>query len=208
MPGEGGIQPIEHTGPSHKALAGTALLRRAGEKLHGAGAVVHFQIVLQAQRGGKCAGAQQVVPAAVAGAVLHQRLFLGQASLLAQAGQGVKLAQKADDRSAAAVGAHHRGGNVAHAPFYGKALFFQRFAEQLGGIMLGKAHLRVLPDTVAHVKQQITALLNVLQRLLLCALHRRSPFQLLRRRKVSQRPVPFMTRILLFSDIFRKCLTL
>ena len=85
---------------NHKALAGTALLRRAGEKLHGARAVVHFQIVLQAQRGGKCAGAQQVVPAAVTGAVLHQRLFLDQASLLAQAGQGVKLAQKADDRPA------------------------------------------------------------------------------------------------------------
>lgn len=157
--------------------------------------MVCLQIVLQAQRSGKRACAQQVVPAAVAGAFLHQRLFLGQAGLLAQAGQGVKLAQKADDRPAAAEGAHHGRGNVSHALLYGKALLLQRFAEQPGGIILGKANLRVLPDAVAHIKQQVTALPNVFQCLLLCALHRRSLLRSPGRRRVSRQPVPFMTMI-------------
>ena len=190
-----GTTPIEHAGPGHEALAGTAFLRRAGEELHGAGAMVCLQIVLQAQRGGKRACAQQVVPAAVAGALLHQRLFLGQAGLLAQAGQGVKLAQKADDRPAAAEGAHHGRGNVSHALLYGKALLLQRFAEQPGGITLGKANLRVIPEAVAHIKQQVTALPNVFQCLLLCALHRRSLLRSPGRRRVSRQPVPFMTMI-------------
>ena len=131
----------------------------------------------------------------MAGAILHQRLFLGQAGLLTQAGQGVKLAQKADDRPAAAEGAHHGRGNVSHALLYGKALLLQRFAEQPGGIMLGKANLRVLPESVAHIKQQVTALPNVLQCLLLCALHRCSLLRSPGRRRVSRQPVSFMTMI-------------
>ena len=68
VPGEGRVQTVPQAVPGHEGLGGAALLAGAAVQHHGAGDLGGLQIRLHPQGGGHGAGAQQVVPAAVAAA--------------------------------------------------------------------------------------------------------------------------------------------
>ncbi|MNI28018.1 hypothetical protein D3C73_817810 [compost metagenome] len=162
MPGEGGIHVIEQAFTHHKGFAGAAFFTRAAVETHGAGQALLLHPGLHRECPRQRGGAQQIVAAAVAVAVFHQRLRSGAAGLLAQSGECVVLAQQRDHRLAAAVAGDKRGFNAANAALKPKTFLLQRVGQQIGRIGFGKARLRVIPDAVAQCAELRLVLVNVL----------------------------------------------
>ena len=96
------------------------------------------------------AGAQQIVPAAMARAAPRQRTMLGDAGLLAQPGQRVVFAEDGDDRPVLAGLAHHCGRDAGEVLRDAEPVALQH------GLMLGgradflEVELRHAPDAVAE----------------------------------------------------------
>ena len=109
--------------------------------------------------------------AAVTAPSLHQLVVLGAARLLGQARQGVIPRQKADDRLAAAVGRGEGGGDAADALLHLKALLLQDLDEQGGGLYLLHGQLRVVPDGICHLRDQLVLFINGSQCRLFCVIH-------------------------------------
>lgn len=171
VPGQGRIQIVPQAIAGHVGLGGHALLAGAAVQNDGAAFTGPGEVVLQADGGGHGAGAQQIVAAAVTAPALHQLVVLGAARLLGQARQGVILRQKADDRLAAAVGRGEGGGDAADALLHLKALLLQDLDEQGGGLYLLHGQLRVVPDGICHLRDQLVLFINGSQCRLFCVIH-------------------------------------
>ena len=148
VPGVGKIHIVKVPGPGNELLGTGALLGGTAEEDHGAVFLLLDQVVLQGHGGGIAPRTQQIVAAAVPGAPLPDGLLNRAARLLAQAGQGVVLRQKAHHRLAAAalIGGGKGGGDVGDPLLDGKALLLQGGDEGSGGLgfLIGK--LGVAPD--------------------------------------------------------------
>jgi hypothetical protein len=83
------------------------------------------QVVLHRRGGQQGGGAQQVMAAAMAVAAGFDRAVLGHAGFLAQAGQGVILAEDGDDRAFLARLAHDGGGDAGQLARDAEALPLQ-----------------------------------------------------------------------------------
>ena len=98
VPGEGGVQGLEHTVPGHECLTGAALLTGTTIEDHGAVKLSRGDGLLDGQGGAQRGGAQQIVPAAVAAGILGgEGSALGAGGLLREAVQSVKLTQQTND---------------------------------------------------------------------------------------------------------------
>ena len=148
------------TDPEHPAAAelaracadaGASLLAGASVEDHGAAFARALQIALDGPGRGQRARPQQIVPAAVAAAPRDKGLRLGQAGRLAQAGQGVELAQDADHRPSAAVAAAEGGVDAAQLFLHREAQRAQRFAVQLRRTEFLEAQLGIFPDLVGKL---------------------------------------------------------
>ena len=113
-----------------------------------------LQIVFHSDGRRQRSGAQAVVAAAVTGSAGNQGFLFRAAAHLAQAGQSVKLAQKADDRFAMAIGAGECGGNIPHALFHFETFLLQRFAELIHGLEFLESGFGIFPDAVVHIVQK------------------------------------------------------
>ena len=122
VPGERGVELLPEAVARHESLGCAALFAGAAVERDGAGAAGLLQPGLDADRGGQRARAQQIVPAAVAGAA-GRALGVDQLpALLREAGQRVILGQNADMRPPGAKARGKRGGDAAHALLHAEAL--------------------------------------------------------------------------------------
>ncbi len=161
VPGEGGVDVVEQAFAHHKGFAGAPLFARAAVEAQGAGQPVLLHPRLGGEGARQRRGAQQIVAAAMAVAVFHQRLRRGATGPLAQPGQRVVLAQQRDNRVTVAVAGDKRRLDVAHAALDREAFLFQRIGQQRGGIGLVKARFRMVPNRVAQRAEAGLALVNV-----------------------------------------------
>ena len=152
VPGVGEVHVVEISGPGDELLGTGPLLGRTAEEDHSAVLLFLHQIVLQGHGGGIAPRTQQVVAAAVTGTALLDGLLDRAACLLAQAGQGVVLRQKAHHRLAAAggKGGGKGGGNIRDALLNGEALLFQSGDEGGGGLGFLVGKLGVAPDLLGQ----------------------------------------------------------
>src|SRR5262249_13873926 len=93
---------------------------------------------------------EQVMAAAVTGTVRLDRPRLGDACLLAQAGQRVVFAEKGDDRAALARFADDSGRDVGHVGRDAKALTLELSDVLADRAALGLLQLGHAPDAVAQ----------------------------------------------------------
>ena len=150
VPGHSGIQLVKDALPGHECLARTALFTGGAEVDHRTAVSGVLQVLLDAYGGGNGTHTEHIVSAAVTGGAGTERLPDCAARLLAQAGQGVELAQDTDHRLAAAIAGGESGFNASYPTGDGKALLFQLPAECLCRLMLGKGQFRIVPDGVAQ----------------------------------------------------------
>ena len=155
VPGDGGIQLLPKAVPGHEGLGGAALLTGAAVEDHGAGSVGGFQERLDPQGRSHGAGTQEIVSAAVAAAAGDPLLPFHAASLLGQAGERIVLRQDADDGASGAVAGGKGRGDVADPLLHGEALFFQDLTIKGGGPGLLQRELRVVPDAVRHLGDEV-----------------------------------------------------
>ena len=155
VPGDGGIQLLPKAVPGHEGLGGAALLTGAAVEDHGAGRVGGFQERLDPQGRSHGAGTQEIVSAAVAAAAGDPLLPFHAASLLGQAGERIVLRQDADDGASGAVAGGKGRGDVADPLLHGEALFFQDLTIKGGGPGLLQRELRVVPDAVRHLGDEV-----------------------------------------------------
>ena len=160
MPSERGIDPVENAGAHHESLARTALLAGAAEKLDRAGQAAFLQPRLDRAGGGKRAGAQQIVAAAVTIAASRRRLACADIGDLPQPCQGVVLAKKGDDRRAAAIAGDKSSLNAARRAADGKTLPFTLRDEPGSGFILLKARFRVGKKILADTGEIIALLVQ------------------------------------------------
>ena len=152
VPGDGGIQVLEETVPGHEGLSGASFLSGAAIEDHGAMELPGFDCILDGNGGTQAGGAQQIVPAALAAAVFHQRLLFGRAAFLGQAGQGIIFAQNTDAGASLSVGAAESGGNAAEIFRDMEALFLHQLHIGRGRLVFQHRELGVAPDLVAEVQ--------------------------------------------------------
>ena len=173
VPGQRRVQTVPQALAGHVRLGGHALLAGAAVEDHRTGAAGLLQIVLHADGGGHCAGTQQVMAAAMAAAALDQLVILRAARRLGQSGQGIILRQEADDRLAAAVGGGKGGGDIADALLHLEALRLQHLHKEGGGLDLLHGQLRVIPNGIRHLGDQVLLFINGGQSRLFCFVHRK-----------------------------------
>ena len=94
MPGDHGVDVVEHAIAHHVHLARTALLGRRADHAQRALHVVRLHPLLERDRGGDARGAEQMMSAAVPGGSGADRLSLGH-GVLREAGQRVELTEYA-----------------------------------------------------------------------------------------------------------------
>ena len=122
VPGERGVELLPEAVARHESLGCAALFAGAAVERDGAGAAGLLQPDLDADRGGQRACAQQIVPAAVAGAAGRALRVDQLPALLRETGQRVILGQNADVRPPGAKACGKRGGDAAHALLHAEAL--------------------------------------------------------------------------------------
>ena len=151
VPGEYGVQAAEAALPGHEALAKAVLLSGAAEELHCTGRAGGLQPLLDDDGRPHRAGAQRAVAAAMSPGFPGDGTGLRHARLLAQAGEGVVLAQDADDRAPAPEGGLDGGGDAAGALRHLEPLLPQRLHNGPAALLLLVAALRRLPDPAVQV---------------------------------------------------------
>ncbi len=149
MPGDGGVDIVEQPLAHHKGFAGSALFAGTAVETHRAAPAVLRHPRFQRERRRQSGGAEQVMAAAVAVAVLFQRLRPRAARPLAEPGQRVELAENGDHRPAFARAGDKGGLNIADAARHGETFLLQRVGQQRAGARFGEAGFRRVPDSVA-----------------------------------------------------------
>ncbi len=155
MPGETGVHVVKKAVAGHKSLGAAVFLARAAVIADRAGDVVLRHVFFDDGSGGQGGGAQAVVAAAVAISPGNQLVVNRAGGLLAQAGQGVELAQKSDHGLARAIGGDKGGGDACDAGFHRKALILGHFLQILGGFVLFHARFGKLPYLIADLVEQL-----------------------------------------------------
>ena len=155
VPGQGEVDALERAGSRHEGLAGAALLAGAAEVLDRAARAAGAQVLLRCYRGAQGAYAQQVVPAAVAVPAGDQLLFHITRRGLAQAGQGVVLAEQRHDGASGAVARLEGRADAGDPRVELEALRLERGAKRLGRRPLLESGLGEAPDPVAQLDERI-----------------------------------------------------
>ena len=153
MPGQRDVGVGENSGAHHEGFCRAAFLGGAAVIAHAPGHLVGGQPILHGGGGQQRGRAQQIVAAAMAVAAGLDRLRLGDAGLLAEAGQGVVFAEEGDHRPAFAPFAHQRGRNVSDILGDAESLMAQLGQMFGGGARLGVADLGHRPDPVAQLDE-------------------------------------------------------
>ncbi len=165
VPGHGDIGIGERARAHHEGLGRAAFLGGTAVIADAAGHLVLGKPVLHGGGGEQRRRAQQIVAAAMAVTAGLDRPVLGNAGLLAEAGQGVIFAEERDDGAALAPFAHQRGRNAGQVLGDAETLVLKLSQMLGGGARLGVAHLRRSPDLVAPVDEtrldRVTATPNV-----------------------------------------------
>ncbi len=178
MPGQGSVQLLPETFPCHKGLSRAPLFPGAAVIDDGARAAGFFQPGLDRGRSSERAGPQQVVAAAVAAAALGDGLRGNGTGLLAETGEGVKLAEDADDGPAAAVRAAESRPDAAEILGDGEAQLAQGTAIEVPGLELLQREFGILPDAVGDALEQSGPLVDEGEGgFLLCQIHITAPWR-------------------------------
>ena len=143
--------------PGDELLGAGPLLGGAAEEDHRAVLLLPLEVVLQRDGRGVTARAEQVVAAAVSRTAGRDRLLHGAGRLLAQARQGVVLAQQPDGEASLPVleGGNKGGGHVGHALFHRKALLLQCGNEGRGRFFLFIGQLGIVPDVPCKLRRLV-----------------------------------------------------
>ena len=155
MPGEGGINAIEGTGTGHEHLAAAELLTGAAEVVNRTLDAILFHVVLDSHSGSQRTGAQQVMTAAMTITALTDGSMDIVASLLAQTGQSIELAEQSDCRMTFAPDTDKSGGNASQASGDLEAFAFQGSNQGSSGFLFLKAQFGCAPDLVCHIDKLI-----------------------------------------------------
>ena len=146
MPAQRRVQLPPDPLPGEIGLRRSALLPGTAVKKHGAGKTAALQKTFDAAGRREGRGPQHIVSAAMTGAAGDQGTMRCLPRSLTQTGEGVKLAQDADDGSPAAVGAREGGGDASQAIRHGEAFFLQLFLIQRRRAVFPETQLRKFPD--------------------------------------------------------------
>jgi hypothetical protein len=139
------VDVVEQAGAEHVDLARAALLGRCAVETQRSASPGRDQPLLDGNRRGGGGGAKQVMTAAVPRALGDHRApfrFGG----LRQAGQGLELADDADDRPAAAPLRGERGGDLGDAGRDVEARALQLLLQQGAALLFLVADFREAPD--------------------------------------------------------------
>ena len=150
VPGDGSVQIFEQPVSCHKGFSGAALLTGAAVENDCALELSFRDRFLDGDGGTQAGSTQQIVTTALAAAVGHQGLFLGDTCLLGKAGQRIVLTQDTDAGSSGAVAAGKRGGNAAQLRFHQEAFRLQNLHIGFRGLVFQHGKLRILPNLIAE----------------------------------------------------------
>jgi hypothetical protein len=146
MPGQDHVRVLERAGAQHEGLARQDLLGRRAEDLNRS----REPSVDTAPVGGDGRrdrrGAEQIVPAPVAGGCVRERGRLHLARPLGEAGKRVVLRQDCDDRGTRARAGDERRRHSPNAPFHLEAFAGQSAREERSRAMLSERRLCQIPD--------------------------------------------------------------
>lgn len=155
MPGQGDVQFVKDAFPGHKGFAGAALLTGAAVVDDGAGEIVGREVLLHRNSSAQGAHTQVVMAASVSGGTGLERLFRSAAGLLVQAGKGVELTQKADDRFAGAIPSGEGSGDIPHILGDFKPRFCQGVAQDFHRSKFLERSFRTIPNLVSQMIEPI-----------------------------------------------------
>ena len=156
VPGEddGGI--LEGVGADHVDLAAAAFLGGGAVEADGAGCLGGFEMVFDGDCGERGGGAEEVVAAAMAGSAVDAGLALGDV-LLGESGEGVVLADDADNGGSGAPFGDEGGRDAGDVFGDAEAVGFEFVAKQGGAFELLVAGFRVFPDLAGDLAEAFGA---------------------------------------------------
>ena len=167
MPRKRGVELLPGVLARHKGFACAAFFAGAAEENDRAGFAGFFEIFLHGKGRGKGTCAQHIVSAAMSAAAGNQLFALRHAALLRKTGEGVKLAQNADDRLPAAESTGKGRRNLAQALFHCEAVLCQHLAVEFHGLIFEQRELCIFPDLIAYTDKDVLLFVNEMQRILL-----------------------------------------
>ncbi len=152
MPGEGHVHVLEQAFAHHVQLAAHGLLGRRAVEAHGAVQLAGGDELLDRHRRSQARGAEEIVPAPMAGRAGFERL-LRRLRLLRDPRQCVVLAEDGDHRLALAVTRHESRRQSRHAALHLEALGLGIVGEHLGRALLLERRLRECPHLIRQLHQ-------------------------------------------------------
>ena len=144
------VQLIESSASRHKALACENLLGGTAVEHNRTGFAALFQLGFETYCGAYMGHTQKIVAAALTGLTCAYGFLMG-ADLLAHAGKGVELAQKAHYGMSAAPCGLYGSRHTRDISLHLKALLFHVIGHPVRGLSLLESHLRLVPHVEAYL---------------------------------------------------------
>ena len=160
MPGQRRIDIIKQPFAHHKGFSRSAFLAGTTIEAQRARAAMLLQPGFGGDRRGECRRTEQIVPAAVAVGSRCRGCRFRAVGLLAEARQGVKFAEQGNDRLAFADAGDKGIRDPTRIASELETFCLQGVRQALGGPVLLKAGLRVIPDVIGDGAVRLASRLN------------------------------------------------